>query len=460
MDDKNCEVFSESLALSSAGIPAAADLREHLEVCTVCRQRAAEQQALITALDADYAAQFDPKASFGSEQTLALLREKIKPRKPAPKDIRKSKNPMRKILFWPAALSAAAALFLLVFLFSQSFRREQTTTSNVTISSAPLAWIIQDGSPNAEPTPLAPGREFVPDKDASLLLADGSRVRLRSTGCLEITTEREVKMRSGDAAFFIATKPGKKPFIVRGPVGSARVLGTAFTYSVDESRERVCVASGTVAFKGAQGEELMLSAGQAAEISAEVAVDWRVSGPEPTDFGSFLWLAGTPPQTLTLDACLVKVFFETRDKAEAVLQMRLTNQAERPRKIMPFHPLSVNWGVETVRLEKDDEIGERLWRKAGCFSRLSPQALSLLTKDGEIKPQEPSRDPLILNAGETYLLEWRMALPGKQPCRWLVRPHYWAFPSDASGGAEDAWGLLLRGNHVSIAAEEEHSSSH
>lgn len=91
-------------------------------------------------------------------------------------------------------------------------------------------------------------------------LAPGSRLRIAPAA------ERREVWLEGRAFFAVATDPDRS-FVVHGPVGDARVLGTRFEFSSDDRTARVLVVDGRVAFS-ASDERAEIRAAQLAEVEA------------------------------------------------------------------------------------------------------------------------------------------------------------------------------------------------
>lgn len=105
-----------------------------------------------------------------------------------------------------------------------------------------------------------------PHETASVVLGDGTVIRLGSDSRLKVpnhTTAREVSI-SGRAYFAVARDEGR-PFVVRTPEGTIRVLGTRFSLEAFGEDLRLVVIEGQVALSGSR-EEIELHENQMARV--------------------------------------------------------------------------------------------------------------------------------------------------------------------------------------------------
>ncbi|WP_297508497.1 FecR family protein [uncultured Caulobacter sp.] len=90
--------------------------------------------------------------------------------------------------------------------------------------------------------------ETSPGQHRDVTLADGSRLTLDGATRLEVRLarhQREVRLDRGEA-FFDVAHDARRPFTVRAPEGSARVLGTAFDLERVQGRLELSVHRGRV----------------------------------------------------------------------------------------------------------------------------------------------------------------------------------------------------------------------
>jgi transmembrane sensor len=105
-----------------------------------------------------------------------------------------------------------------------------------------------------------------PGQMTTATLSDGTVVRLAPSSRLRITGERGVRdvWLEGRAFFSVAHDPDE-PFVVRGPAGETRVLGTRFDVENRGQELRLLVLEGRVALDAPAGA-VEVTAGQLAEV--------------------------------------------------------------------------------------------------------------------------------------------------------------------------------------------------
>jgi transmembrane sensor len=113
-------------------------------------------------------------------------------------------------------------------------------------------------------TPVFAATELVtgPDEMVTARLADGSVVRLAPGSRLRVAGRKGAREAWLDGQAFFAVASGPKPFLVRTRAGDALVLGTRFSFRVQEDSLQLVVVEGRVALT-ASGQKVEVSAGQA-----------------------------------------------------------------------------------------------------------------------------------------------------------------------------------------------------
>lgn len=510
---KKCAAFQTAAAAAAAAVaredfPEREAWEHHAAVCNECRERLATYRRLLSEVEeaTGGGAEFRPDLERGLQKLHRKCAEVPSETVPVVLEpVRKRPAGARRLMFAAAAATAAAAVVLVVLLVRQAHSPRsvapRTTEARNTPPTSPAAWIVKSngGSPStSRPRLLNPGMTYTARREAELRFADGAWARLRTGTTLEASGAREARVLRGEAAFYVKPnegekKAGKTRFLVRGPNGTARVTGTVFTYKVKKDREILTVARGVVAFRGSSGKELLVAAGEAAEVivpskapaaaanttenglpnDVEKLENRRpgkhlaggAAGAEaqrcPADPESFSWPAADDAG-LRLELKVLSKHVSARREVEVVLRLRLRNDGNEPRKILPFHPLRVNYLLETVRLPAgttSTTVDEKLRRRAAVFNRPAPRAQRLVSTAGTTRPTPASSKALTLAPGEAYELEWGMSLPGKAPGRLLLRAYYLGFPSgraDANGktaGTRD-WGVVLHGKNVVVSTDK------
>jgi len=108
---------------------------------------------------------------------------------------------------------------------------------------------------------------------ATLLLSDGSYVRLAPSSTVRVEPRREMReVELRGRAFFAVASDSSRPFVVRTPIGTARALGTQFEVRTEGDRLRLAVVEGRVA----------LSTGRATVEVGESQVGHARADGEPT----------------------------------------------------------------------------------------------------------------------------------------------------------------------------------
>ncbi len=103
-----------------------------------------------------------------------------------------------------------------------------------------------------------------------VILSDSSTVTLNTASALSVDfteQERRISLYDGEA-FFSVSKDKKRPFIVETKAGSVRVLGTAFSVRALGDDLTVAVTESRVEVTSPSGGAVILSAGQAIDITS------------------------------------------------------------------------------------------------------------------------------------------------------------------------------------------------
>ena len=154
------------------------------------------------------------------------------------------------------------------------------------------------------PPPAAEIWTAGPTQNATLSLADGTRIRLASRTVLtqpDPTVRRFVL--SGVARFEVARDP-ERPFVVETPHGSTRVLGTTFTVRarLGDEATTVAVEEGRVAVRSARADgEVVLGAGEFARARSGVRPVRLGTAPPPDIAGVPDVASGPEPAPLRFD---------------------------------------------------------------------------------------------------------------------------------------------------------------
>lgn len=172
---------------------------------------------------------------------------------------RRAHQRRRWTAWWPVA--AAAALLVAVGGWW------------MTSDPAPLALVTlaEGGGP-------AVGTTF--DRGATITLPAGARVRLRLGNGSEVLISEQadlrlrdrdhLTLRQGHAELTVAPRAdGAAPLTIATPHGDARVLGTAFTLTVDPQQTVVQVSHGRVQVERSDGASIAANAGQRAVLRAD-----------------------------------------------------------------------------------------------------------------------------------------------------------------------------------------------
>lgn len=133
--------------------------------------------------------------------------------------------------------------------------------------------------------------QTAPGQHRGATLADGTQVTLDGATRLEVrlgARRRQVELVSGEAFFDVAHDTGR-PFTVKAPEGSARVLGTAFDLERSDGRLELSVRRGRVrlAPAGLIHRTAELTMGQRA-----FAKEGRLSAVRPFDLHADDWRSG------------------------------------------------------------------------------------------------------------------------------------------------------------------------
>ncbi|KQV90056.1 hypothetical protein ASD15_25625 [Massilia sp. Root351] len=160
----------------------------------------------------------------------------------------------------PSALAAPA-------LRRAASRRNAVKTLALVLTGAPLGWAAWRAAPwdewRADQCTAAGERR-------DITLPDGSSLTLNTDTALNVRFDaatRTVHLLRGEILVQTAPDPAGRSFIVRGPQGSMRALGTRFTVRLDEAHTRLAVLQGAVEVSPANASAYRLPAGSQTRFS-------------------------------------------------------------------------------------------------------------------------------------------------------------------------------------------------
>jgi transmembrane sensor len=176
-------------------------------------------------------------------------------------------------------------------------RRAAVKALAVLLTAAPAAWLAWRASPAREW--LADHRTATGER-REVRLPDGTRIQLNTATAIDVaygSTQRLVRLRAGEILIDTApdsvasADPAYRPFIVETGQGLLRALGTRFVVRQHEDRRsHVAVLEGAVEVRpgggggGAQGQAVVLRAGEQAGFSASSVGEVSAVGPEADDW--------------------------------------------------------------------------------------------------------------------------------------------------------------------------------
>lgn len=143
-----------------------------------------------------------------------------------------------------------------------------------TLISLWQSWALFNRIPNAELS-LASTTGHVREE----ALPDNSRVTLNAETLLKVSyynDRREVLLKRGEAIFNVKRDP-QRPFMVHSHNAEVRVLGTRFMVTQLRDRSRISVEAGRVSIAGTDEQELILQAGEMADVTVNDEIQ-RISG--------------------------------------------------------------------------------------------------------------------------------------------------------------------------------------
>lgn len=138
--------------------------------------------------------------------------------------------------------------------------------------AAGLAALALFGRGPGEEPRAAPAATYVAEAEVrTLLLDDGSTVRLAPGSRLEAwTAEEERRYGLAGRAFFAVTPDPRRPFVVETPAAETRVLGTRFEVSATEVTSRTVVVEGRVVVANEAGT-VEVPAGSVSQVERDAA---------------------------------------------------------------------------------------------------------------------------------------------------------------------------------------------
>jgi ferric-dicitrate binding protein FerR (iron transport regulator) len=241
-------------------------------------------------------------------------------------------------------------------------RRWLVAAAALLILGIPIALLVSLGSDDVEPGFGAEAFVTGPAETATIILSDGSVVKLAPHSRLQLEpnrSERSVAL-NGQAFFSVAPMNGR-PFVVHTAEGEVRVLGTRFDLAARGDDLQLVVVEGRVAISGG-GLEGEIHAGQVGRV-----------------------VAGTPLPVLEIDDP-----HEITEWTGQFIAFQSTPLADAAREIMRHYPVRI--------VVTDSAVARRTitawfsdWRLEDVMTVVCAVAEARCSTDGDVITIEPDR---------------------------------------------------------------------
>ncbi len=272
MSDQRLECLREAYLLGTL-TPA-----ERQELSELCRHDAGQRDALLAEVEMDLRLRSLYAGEAGGQRTLAAVRHLLNQERDSgmQRTVRavSRRTHQRHGHRWVMAL-VAACLVVGLGLWLRPGQPPPAALGHVLVANG--ATLQRGDSVQA----LSAGQALHAGDSLSgatrVAWADGSQLGLSATGrlrLLPVEAGSTLSLDAGDMDAHIVPQPAAVPFAITTPQGQAVVLGTRFVLSVDAGGTNLRVSEGRVRLLASRGGELVVSAGQQAELPTGAAPRW------------------------------------------------------------------------------------------------------------------------------------------------------------------------------------------